>query len=343
MYSRSKQAVKLDDVAALAKVSPSTVSLYVRLPEKVSEKTGRKIQQAIDELGYVHNKIASQFTAGRSSSMAVIVPSISNITFSSFVQQIEHVVSEAGFQLYIASHDHSMEKEEQQVRSILQWSPAAIALTGAKHSETTIRMLQHSGVPVVQAWQVGEQSPFPAQVGIDHAKVGYDAVQYLLRSGCQRIAYFTTRFADDVRAQNRYAGFCQALNEVGMPPLLVEIPHSENIYPATREALLKALIKERNMDGIFASNDMIATALLMETVERNIRVPAQLSILGFGDFPSSGYLAPVTLSSININVDEVASRTAEMMLMMAKKADYTGEIVDVGFDLIPRQSTRFVF
>ncbi|MGL5799906.1 MAG: LacI family DNA-binding transcriptional regulator, partial [Plesiomonas sp.] len=132
MYSRSKQAVKLDDVAAQAKVSPSTVSLYVRLPEKVSEKTGRKIQQAIDELGYVHNKIASQFTAGRSSSMAVIVPSISNITFSSFVQQIEHVVSEAGFQLYIASHDHSMEKEEQQVRSILQWSPAAIALTGAK-------------------------------------------------------------------------------------------------------------------------------------------------------------------------------------------------------------------
>lgn len=340
--SRSKQAVKLDDVAALAKVSPSTVSLYVRHPEKVSEKTGRKIQQAIDELGYVHNKIASQFTAGRSSSMAVIVPSISNITFSSFVQQIEHIVSEAGFQLYIASHDHSMEKEEQQVRSILQWSPAAIALTGAKHSEATIRMLQHSGVPVVQAWQVGEQSPFPAQVGIDHVKIGYDAVQYLLRSGCQRIAYFTTRFADDVRAQSRYAGFCQALNEAGIPPLLVEIPHSENIYPAAREALIKALIKERNLDGIFASNDMIATALLMETVERNIRVPEQLSILGFGDFPSSGYLAPVTLSSININTDKVASRTAAMMLAMAHKADYAGEIVDVGFDLIPRQSTRFV-
>ncbi|MGL5603893.1 MAG: substrate-binding domain-containing protein, partial [Plesiomonas sp.] len=96
------------------------------------------------------------------------------------------------------------------------------------------------------------------------------------------------------------------------------------------------------LDGIFASNDMIATALLMETVERNIRVPEQLSILGFGDFPSSGYLAPVTLSSININTDKVASRTAAMMLAMAHKADYTGEIVDVGFDLIPRQSTRFV-
>lgn len=110
MSSRSKQTVKLDDVAALAKVSPSTVSLYVRHPDKVKANTGHKIQRAIDELGYVHNKIASQFTAGRSSAMAIIVPSISNITFSTFVQQIEHIVSDAGFQLYIASHDHSMEK-----------------------------------------------------------------------------------------------------------------------------------------------------------------------------------------------------------------------------------------
>jgi LacI family gluconate utilization system Gnt-I transcriptional repressor len=342
MNQRSKQSIKLDDVAALAKVSPSTVSLYVRHPNKVSDKNGRKIQIAIDELGYVHNKIASQFTAGRSSSMAVIVPSISNITFSNFVQNIEHIVSDAGYQLYIASHSHSMEKEEQQIRSILQWSPAAITLTGAKHSDATIKMLKHSGVPVVQAWQVGEKSPFCAQVGIDHIKVGYDAASYLLRSGCKKIAYFSTRFDDDVRAQSRYIGFCKALEERKIKPLLVEIPYSENIYPATRETLIKTLLKSRDMDGIFASSDMIATALLMEAIERRIKVPEQLSIIGFGDFPSSGYLAPVTLSSINININSVANQTAIMMIRMAKDLDYKGDIIDAGFDLIPRQSTHFV-
>ncbi|HDO1314000.1 LacI family DNA-binding transcriptional regulator [Aeromonas veronii] len=342
MPPRSKQSVKLDDVADLAKVSPSTVSLYVRHPEKVSPKNGHKIQLAIDELGYVHNKIASQFTAGRSSAMAIIVPSISNITFSTFVQQIEHIVSDAGFQLYIASHDHSMEKEEQQIRSILQWSPAAITLTGAKHSDATIRMLEHSAVPVVQAWQIGEASPFVAQVGIDHLQVGYDAASYLIRSGCHKIAYFTTRFNDDVRAQSRYSGFCQALETAGMDPLLVEIPYSDNIYPAARELLIKTLLKERKLDGIFASNDTIGTALLMEAIARNIPVPEQLSIIGFGDFPGSGYLAPVTLSSININIHSVASQAASMMLRMARDPDYKGEIIDAGFDLIPRQSTRFV-
>lgn len=342
MSSRSKKTVKLDDVAALANVSPSTVSLYVRHPDKVKANTGHKIQLAIDKLGYVHNKIASQFTAGRSSAMAIIVPSISNITFSSFVQQIEHIVSDADFQLYIASHDHSMEKEEQQIRSILQWSPAAITLTGSKHSDTTIRMLEHSAVPVVQAWQIGETSPFVAQVGIDHFQVGYDVASYLVRSGCQKIAYFTTRFNDDVRAQSRYSGFCQALETAGMDPLLVEIPYSDNIYPTARELLIKTLIKERKLDGIFASNDTIGTALLMEAIARNIPVPEQLSIIGFGDFPGSGYLAPVTLSSININIHSVASQAASMMLRMAREPDYKGEIIDVGFDLIPRQSARFV-
>ncbi|MGL5487362.1 MAG: LacI family DNA-binding transcriptional regulator [Shewanella sp.] len=342
MSPRNKQTVKLDDVASLAKVSPSTVSLYVRHPEKVSSKTGQKIQRVIDELGYVHNKIASQLTAGRSSAMAIIVPSISNITFSTFVQQIEHIVSDAGFQLYIASHDHSMEKEEEQVRSILQWSPAAITITGAKHSDTTIRMLEHSAVPVVQAWQIGETSPFVAQVGIDHIRVGYDAAAYLVRSGCQKIAYFTTRFGDDVRAQSRYSGFCQALKVSGLEPLLVEIPYSENIYPTARDLLIKTLLRERKLDGIFASNDTIGTALLMEAVTRRIPVPEQLAIIGFGDFPSSGYLAPVTLSSININIHSVASQVASMMLRMSREPDYKGEIIDAGFDLIPRQSTRFV-
>ena len=342
MLSRNKQNVKLDDVAKIAKVSPSTVSLYVRHPEKVSVKTGQKIQFAIDNLGYVHNKIASQFTAGRSSAMAVIVPSISNITFSSFVQQIESIVSDAGFQLYIASHDHSMKKEEQQVRSILQWSPAAIALTGAKHSDTTIRMLEHSSVPVIQAWQVGETSPFKAQVGVDHALIGYEAATYLLRTGCKKIAYFTTRFDDDVRAQSRYNGFHQALESSGIQPLLVEIPYNDNIYPSARDTLIKTLFKERKLDGIFASNDSIGTALLMEAISRGIPVPEQLSIVGFGDFPSSAYLSPITLSSININIYSVASQTASMMLNMARDTNYKGDIIDAGFDIIPRQSSRFV-
>ncbi|MGL5948351.1 MAG: LacI family DNA-binding transcriptional regulator [Aeromonas sp.] len=342
MSLRSKQAVKLDDVARAAHVSPSTVSLYIRQPERVSEKSGRKIARAIDELGYVHNKIASQFTAGRSTSMAVVVPSISNITFSRFVQHIEHQVSAAGYQLYIASHDHSMQKEEEQIRAILQWSPAAIALTGAKHSETAIRMLTHSGVPVVQTWQVGVDSPFRAQVGLDHQRIGFEVGSYLLRSGCQRLAFFASRFNDDVRAQQRYQGFCQALASAHLTPLLVEVPYSENPYPSARETLIKTLLKERELDGIFATNDVIATALLMEAISRGIRVPEQLSIIGFGDFPSSGYLAPVTLSTINPNIGGIADRTAAMLLAMAQSGQDSAEIVDVGFDLIPRQSTRFV-
>lgn len=342
MRQRSRQIVKLDDVAHQAGVSPSTVSLYIRQPDRVSEKTGKKIQAAIDNLGYVHNKIASQFTGGRSCNMAVVLPSLANVTFSYVIQKIESTVSEQGFQLSIASHDHSLDKEEEQIRAILQWSPAVIAIAGADHKASTLKMLKNSGVPVVQMWQV-DGSAFSAQVGNNQEQIGYSAARYLLDTGCSLLAYFTTRFDDDIRACTRYNGFCRALEEKGEKPLLVDIPQTPNIWQASREILMQTLVKERGVDGIFCTSDAIATALLMETQARGIKVPEQLSILGFGDFPSSAWLAPVTLSSIKWNADEIADRTAEMMLRMAQDKTWQGEIVDVGFEIMPRGSTRLPF
>ncbi|HDG1669045.1 LacI family DNA-binding transcriptional regulator [Kluyvera ascorbata] len=342
MRQRSRQIVKLDDVAQRAGVSPSTVSLYIRQPERVSEKTGKKIQTAIDALGYVHNKIASQFTGGQSSNMAVVLPSLANTFFSHVVQRIESTVSAHGFQLSIASHDHSLDKEEEQIRSILQWSPAVIAIAGADHKPSTLKMLHNSGVPVIQMWQV-DGGTFAAQVGNDHEKIGYAAACYLLETGCSKPAYFTTRFKDDIRARIRYAGFCRALEERGKTPLLVDIPSGDNIWQGSREILMKTLVKERGLDGIFCTSDSIATALLMEAQARGISVPDQLSILGYGDFPSSAWLSPVTLSSVNLNADEMAVRTAEMMLKMSNERTYKGEVVDIGFEIMPRGSTRLPF
>ena len=342
MRQRSRQNVKLDDVALKAGVSPSTVTLYIRQPERVSEKTGKKIQTAIDGLGYVHNKIASQFTGGRSCNMAVVVPSLANIFFSHVIQRIESTVSERGFQLSIASHDHSLDKEEEQIRAILQWSPAVIAIAGADHKPSTLKMLHNSGVPVVQMWQVNG-GDFAAQVGNNHEHIGYSAARYLLDTGCAQLAYFTTRFDDDIRARVRYEGFCRALEEEGKRALLVDIPRSENIWQASRETLVKTLVKERGIDGIFCTSDAIATALLMEAQDRGISIPGQLSVLGYGDFPSSAWLSPISLSSVNLNADVIATRTADMMLKMTQDSSYQGEIVDVGFEIMPRGSTRLPF
>ncbi|MFZ3390869.1 LacI family DNA-binding transcriptional regulator [Buttiauxella gaviniae] len=342
MRQRKRQIVKLDDVALQAGVSPSTVSLYIRYPEKVSGRTGSKIQRAINELGYVHNKIASQFTGGRSSSMAVVLPSLANIIFSRVIQQIERAVSAEGYQLSIASHDHSLDKEEEQIRAILQWSPAVIAIAGADHKPETLKMLEKSGVPVVQMWQV-DGSELMAQVGNNHVDIGYEAARFLLDSGCKKLGYFTTRFAEDIRARKRYEGFCAALAERGLTATLVDIPRTENIYQASREILMKTLIKERGIDGIFCTSDAIASALLMEACDRGIKIPDQLSILGFGDFPSSAWMSPVSLSSVNLNADAIAAQTAEMMLKMSRDESYVGEVVDVGFEIMPRSSTKLPF
>ena len=100
------------------------------------------------------------------------------------------------------------------------------------------------------------------------------------------------------------------------------------------------MISNRGIDGILASNDAIGAALLMEANDKGIKVPDQLSILGFGDFPISEYLSPVSLSSINLHRDIVAKTTADMMIRMAQDTNYEGEIINVGYEIIPRASTR---
>ncbi|WP_108650261.1 LacI family DNA-binding transcriptional regulator [Dongshaea marina] len=342
MRKRTKQTVKLDDVAALAGVSPSTVSLYVRHPHKVSEKSGSKIRQAIDELGYVHNRIASQFTGGRSHTMAVVVPSIANIIFGRTLQQIEKRISAAGYQLQIASHDHCLEKEEQQIRSMLEWSPAVIAVTGLEHTPNTLKLLKSSGIPVVQMWEVGGDD-FPAQVGLDHFKAGFEAARYLYESGCSKVAYFTVRLKDDIRAQKRSAGYLEAVRQFGEhPPIILDMPRSDNTFETSRNFLTRTLVKDRGLDGIIASNDDIGTAVLMESFDKEIEIPRQLSVMGFGDFPLSAHLSPHSLSSVNLNTDRVAEAAAQMMLRLSEEEGYRGEVVDVGYEIIPRGSTRLL-
>ncbi|MFM2590527.1 LacI family DNA-binding transcriptional regulator [Vibrio sp. TBV020] len=343
MRKKATQTVKIEDVALHASVSPSTVSLYIRKPEKVSKKTGDKIQKSIDELGYVYNKIASQFTGSKSKSISIVVPSISNEVIGDILQKLEELVSKEGFQLKIASHDHNLEKEEEQVRSMLEWSPSVLIVTGKEHTEATSKMLDSTTTSVIQFLDLG--GDISLQVGLNHERSGYDTTKYLLESGCKKVAYFTTRFDDDIRAQTRYSGYCAALKEQGVDhePLLIDIPYTRNTYEDTRRYFSQAVSNHRGIDGIVATNDAIGIGVLLESGHRGIAIPQQLSVIGFGDFSISSCLAPISLSSVSLNSGKVAEELARMSIECYHNQVNPNSIVDTGYRIIPRDSTKLIY
>lgn len=339
----TNQTIKIDDVANQAGVSPSTVSLYIRKPEKVSAKTGNKIQQAIDSLGYVYNKIASQFTGSKSKSISIIVPSISNEVIGDILQQIEEIVSEDGFQIKIASHDHNLEKEEEQIRSMLEWSPAILIVTGQEHTENTHKLLQTCSASVIQLLELGGN--IKSQIGFDHVQSGFETAQYLLETGCKKIAYFTTRFEDDVRAQKRYQGYCDAIKSFNpdQTPILIDVPYTRNAYEDARKHLSQALVNHRGIDGIMATNDSTGIGVLMEAYSHKIAVPEHLSIIGFGDFAISSCLSPIPLSSVNLNSKKIAKEVARIALRHYYDDEFEGEICNTGYEIVPRDSIKLLY
>ncbi|OBT24583.1 LacI family DNA-binding transcriptional regulator [Vibrio splendidus] len=343
MRKKNIQTVKIDDVALHASVSPSTVSLYIRKPEKVSKKTGDKIQKSIDDLGYVYNKIASQFTGSKSKIISIVVPSISNEVFGDILQQLEELISQEGFQLKIASHDHNLQKEEDQIRSMLEWSPSVLIVTGQEHTEAATKVLKSTSASVIQLMDLGGN--LGSQVGLNHNKAGYDTTRYLIESGCKKIAYFTTRFDDDIRAQKRYKGYCKALNESehSHEPVLIDIPYTRNSYDDTRRYLSQALANHRGIDGIIATNDAIGIGVLLEANHKGIAIPETLSVIGFGDFSISSCLSPISLSSVNLNSHLIAQELAKISFESYHDENFTPRMIDTSYNIIPRDSTKLIY
>ena len=151
---RRTQRVTLNDVAEMAGVSPSTVSLYVRKPDAVSDDRALKIAEAIAKLGYVPNLMAGGLAAASSRIVSVIVPSIRNAFFAETVSAIQAALGAEGLQVLLGHTEYSEAHEEALVRAALSWAPAAIVLTELTHSPGTRALLKVSDVPVVEMWEL---------------------------------------------------------------------------------------------------------------------------------------------------------------------------------------------
>ncbi len=152
---RGHGRVTLQDVAAHAGVTAITVSRFLRDPAQVAEDTATRIRAALSSTGYVPNKQAGQLASGVSNMVALLVPNLANSIFAETAQGLSDGLQAAGFELLIASTGYSLEREEAQLRAVLGWFPAALVVTGRRHSPGTFKLMadaQAAGVPVVEIW-----------------------------------------------------------------------------------------------------------------------------------------------------------------------------------------------
>jgi len=331
---RGSDAVTMQEVARLAGVSTITVSRAISAPGKLAAATLDKVNRAIERTCYVPNLVAGALASNRSRLVAVVVPRISNLVYAETIASFIAPVKEAGYQVLFGETGFSEREEEALIAAVLSRRPDGILLTGVRHSNRCRRMLLSADIPVVEIWDLTE-TPIDAVVGFSHVAVGEAVASFGLSRGYTDFAIVSV---DDERALIRKKSFERALARHG-----VSIRDATFRGPASLQTGrdgLSTLLRENFRRGlIFCSSDVIAHGVLTETSARGLKVPDEISVIGFGDQTFAHATFP-TLTTVRVERAAMGLRAAQKLLERMEHTTVSDRVSDVGFEIIERNSTR---
>lgn len=329
----------LIDVAKVAGVSPITVSRTLGRPEVVSERTRRRVLEAVRATGYVPNLAAGALSSSRSRLVAIFLPTIANSIFADTVQALTNHLTAAGYQTLLGLTGYHPVQEEALLEAVLGRRPDGIVLTGTQHTDTSRRRLARVGIPVVEAWDLCER-PLDMLVGFSHEAVGHAIATYLLEKGYRRISVVGI---DDPRGLRRHQGMLKALAQRGIRDVAVETLTAPATLATGREGLARLLQRGVAGEVVVCSSDTVAQGVLAEAASRRLLVPEQLAVMGFGDLSSAVSVHP-PLSTVRIDGARIGQAIAQALLDRFADPLLSRQPLrlDTGFTLIERGSTQRV-
>ncbi|WP_305559913.1 LacI family DNA-binding transcriptional regulator [Thalassospira sp.] len=323
----------METVGRLAGVSQVTVSRALNNPKKVSPQTLKRIQDAIAVTGYVPNLVAGALASRRSHLVAALVPSITNIVYSGLMKHFIDVIRASGYHVLMSETGFSQEEEQAIVAALLSRRPDGLLLTGIHHSAGTRRMLLSAGIPVVEIWDITD-TPVDICIGFSHIKAGHDVADFARMRGYHRAAAVA---ANDERALRRKDAFCARFSELTKTDVPEICLDSAASISRGREALARLVAQGFDKGVIFCSSDLLAHGIIIEAQSRHLNVPQDIAVIGFGDQDFSAHTLP-PITTVHVDREILGARAADALLSRMNGNDANIRCIDVGFEIIARDS-----
>ena len=321
----------LAHVARLAGVSENTVSRAIRNKGPIAQETRRRVDAAIEALGYVPNRAAGSLASSSSLIICVILPSLSNIVFPEVLRGIHAALADTPYQAMIGVTDYDLLQEQKLLSSMLAWQPAAIITTGFDHTEASRQMLRKNNIRVAELMDI-DATPIDLAVGLSHRRAGAEPARHLLGRGYRRIGYVGHDWSADRRAFLRYEGLRAGLREAGLDVAAEQRFAGASSTMAGRSTLAELLERDRCLDAVVFSNDDMAVGGYMHCLAAAIAVPDTLALFGFNGL-DLGQALPKPLSTVRSN-RFLIGRTAVEKLLETPERPAEPVIVNTGFEII---------
>jgi LacI family transcriptional regulator len=329
----------IKDVAALAGISYTTVSHVLNGTRPVSPEARIKVEAAITRLGYVPSGVARSLKAKATSTIGLLIPNGSNPYFAELARGIEDHCERNGYSVILCNSDDDSDKQRRYLRVLLERRIDGLIVATVGGDSEFAQALALVKVPMVLVDRPLEGVEADL-VQINHEQGGYLATRHLLELGHRRIACLGGP-ADTLVAQERLAGYRRAMAEVGQAVQQQWLINTEFTSAAGYSAAAH-LLAENAPTAIFAGNDMIGIGILRAAAERGLRVPQDLSIVGFDDIAVSRYLYPA-LTTVGQSILQLGERAAAQLLArLGQRNKSLPEHTVVAPTLVLRESTASI-
>ena len=317
-----KKEVTIYDIAKRLNLSASTVSRGLNGHSEVRRETLRRIKLTARAMGYQQNTFASNLRKNRSNTIGVILPRLDSNFQSSVVAGIETLVSQKGFNLIISQSRESMEKEMENISTLFnsRIDGLLISLSSDTYNLDHLNMILKKGIPVVFFDRVKDHPDYKcSKVVIDNIKAGFDATEHLIDQGRTRIVFLSDNLLCNVYSE-RLAGYKKAIGQYNIPynPKLI---FEDKLNEESGKRTVSKLLKMKNLpDGIFAANDTSAVAIICQLKKEGIKVPEEISVVGFNNVHISRVIDP-SLTTIHYPGMEMGEIAASTLIELLNKND----------------------
>lgn len=335
---RANKAPSIYDVAKEARVSVFTVSAVINDKSHVGKPLKRRVDAAIQKLGYRPNLLARSLAKRRTHTIGIVVPDISNPFFPLVVRGAEDAAQKHGYNILLCDSDDRLEREQECLEVLLAKRVDGILLTKAPHPfpAPLKQMIDDSKVPFVLLMRTYPELTKDAVVTDDY-KGAYEAVSQLARAGHRRIGMLGGPMTVS-NGRERWKGFRDALKANGLthePELVIQGDYRMESGRRGGHALLS-----RTPDGIYVANYLMTVGLLEAAEEMGMRCPEDFGLVSFDDYPWLPVLRP-RLTTVELPKYQIGFKATELLLERIKGESVRGGTVKLAPELHVRESCGF--
>jgi LacI family transcriptional regulator len=304
--------IGIKDVARHAGVSVGTVSNVINRPDQVSAELRAKVTAVIDELGYVRSESARQLRAGRSRMMGVLVLDMANPFFVDIARGAEGAARAAGLGVMLCNSGQDPAEEALYLSLFAEQRVRGVLISPADADRANLSAFRRHRIPYVLVDRVGpaEES---CSVSVDDVVGGELAVRHLVRAGHREIVFISGSFAL-AQCRDRLVGARAAISGAGLPESALTVVEAEQMTVASgRDAGSRLLGLAHRPTAVFCVNDLVALGVLQAMFAAGLRVPQDMSIVGYDDIEFAAGAA-VPLTSVRQPAFRIGQSAAQLLI-----------------------------